>query len=221
MISSKNSNYSEQALVEKPAMDLFSQLGWDVANCFNEFDERGVSFLGRDNKSDVVLLSRLKPILQKINHGIPEQVCDEAIKILTQDRSLMGLVSANREVYELLKNGILVSYLNNKNEQVRERVKIIDWNNIDNNDFFLASQFWISGEMYTRRADLIGFVNGIPLLFIELKASHRNLKQAYDENLRDYKSTIPQVFWFNGVIILSKWQQKSSRNNLIRLGPLQ
>lgn len=203
MMIAKSNNYSEEALVERPAINLFYQLGWSVMNCFNEFDERGVSFLGRDNKSDVVLLSRLKPILQKINPGIPEQVCDEAIKILTQDRSLMGLVSANREVYELLKNGILVSYLNNKNEQVRERVKIIDWNNIDNNDFFLASQFWISGEMYTRRADLVGFVNGIPLLFIELKASHRNLKQAYDENLRDYKSTIPQVFWFNGVIILS------------------
>jgi len=125
----------------------------------------------------------------------------------------MGLVSANREVYELLKNGILVSYLNKKNEQVIERVKIIDWNNIDNNDFFLASQFWISGEMYTRRADLIGFVNGIPLLFIELKASHRNLKQAYDENLRDYKSTIPQVFWFNGVIILSN----GSRSRVITI----
>jgi len=105
----KNSNYSEQALVERPAINLFYQLGWSVMNCFNEFDERGVSFLGRDNKSDVVLLSRLKPILQKINPGIPEQVCDEAIKILTQDRSLMGLVSANREVYELLRDTCLLS----------------------------------------------------------------------------------------------------------------
>ncbi|MBN2828808.1 MAG: type I restriction endonuclease subunit R, partial [Candidatus Cloacimonetes bacterium] len=78
-----------------------------------------------------------------------------------------------------------------------------DWDNMDNNDFFLASQFWASGDMYTRRADLVGFINGIPLIFIELKASHRNLKKAYDENLRDYKSTIPQVFWFNGLIILS------------------
>jgi type I restriction enzyme R subunit len=82
-------------------------------------------------------------------------------------------------------------------------VKVIDWDNIENNDFFLASQFSIVGDMYTKRADLIGFVNGIPLLFIELKAIHRNIKKAYDDNLRDYKSTIPQVFWYNGVIILS------------------
>jgi len=115
-MTSKDSSYSEQALVEKPAMDLFSQLGWTVKNCFNEFDGKGVSFLGRDNKSDVVLISKLKTVLQKINPSIFEQACDEAIKILTQDRSLMGLVSANREVYDLLKNGVLVSYLNDKNE---------------------------------------------------------------------------------------------------------
>jgi type I restriction enzyme R subunit len=199
----KNSNYSESTLIERPAMDLFSHLGWVVRNCFHEFDKNGKSFLDRETKADVILVSKLKPVLKKINPDISETVIDEAIKTLTSDRSLMGMVSANREVFDFLKNGIHVSYLNRKNENISERVKIIDWINIDNNDFFLASQFWISGEMYTRRADLLGFVNGIPLLFMELKASHRNIKKAYDENLRDYKSAIPQVFWFNGMIILS------------------
>ena len=211
----RNSDYSESTLVEKPAIELFSKLGWSVQNCFHEFDENGKSFLGRETKADVVLVSKLKPALKKINPSLSETVIDEAIKIFTSDRSLMGLVSANREVFDLLKNGVLVSYpyseagtgLNNKNEHVSDRVKIIDWVNIENNDFFLASQFWISGEMYTRRSDLLGFVNGIPLLFMELKASHRNLKKAYDENLRDYKLTIPQVFWFNGMIILSNGSQ--------------
>lgn len=203
----RNSNYSESALVERPAMDLFGKLGWSVQNCFHEFNENGKSFLGRETKADVILISKLKPALKKINPSFSEIVLDEAIKILTADRSLMGLVSANREVFDFLKNGILVSYLNNKNEYVSERVQIIDWVNIENNVFFLASQFWISGEMYTRRADLLGFVNGIPLLFMELKSSHRDLKKAYDENLRDYKSTIPQVFWFNGIIILSNGSQ--------------
>ncbi|MBP7795237.1 MAG: type I restriction endonuclease subunit R [Elusimicrobiales bacterium] len=203
----KENKYSESALIEKPTMDLFSQLGWTVQNCFHEFDDNGKSFLGRETKADVVLISKLKPALKKINPTLPETFLDEAIKMLTADRSLMGMVAANREVYDFLKNGVLVSYLNNKNEYISERVKIVDWNNVENNDFFLASQFWISGEMYTRRADLIGFVNGIPLLFMELKASHRNLKKAYDENLRDYKSTIPQVFWYNGVIILSNGSQ--------------
>ncbi len=199
----RDSKYTEEALVERPAMELFSQLGWSVQNCFHEFDEKGLSFLGRDNKADMILISKLKPILQKINSDLPEVAIDEAIKVLTQDRNVMGMVSANREVYDLLKNGALVSFMNYRNEQIRERVRFIDWNNKDSNDFFLSSQFWVSGDMYTRRADLVGFVNGIPLIFIELKASHRNLKKAYDENLRDYKSTIPRVFWFNGLIILS------------------
>ncbi|MEW6605897.1 MAG: type I restriction endonuclease subunit R [bacterium] len=203
----KNNDYSESALVERPAMDLFSQLGWSVQNCLHECDENGKSFLGRETKADVILVSKLKPALKRINPSLSETVIDEAIKSLTADRSLMGMVSANREVFDFLKNGILVSYLNNKNEQVSERVQIVDWINIENNDFFLTSQFWISGEMYTRRFDLLGFVNGIPLLFMELKASHRHLKKAYDENLRDYKSTIPQVFWFNGVVILSNGSQ--------------
>ena len=203
----KSDKYSEKELIEKPAMDLFSQLGWSVQNCFHEFDENGKSSLGRETKADVVLISKLKPALKKINPHISETVIDEAIKTLTQDRSLIGLVSANREIFDFLKNGVLVSYVNNKNEHVSERVQVIDWNNIENNDFFLASQFWITGEMYTRRIDLLGFINGIPLLFIELKAAHRNLKKAYDDNLRDYKSTIPQVFWFNGVVILSNGSQ--------------
>jgi len=203
----RNDRYSEESLVERPAMKLFGQLGWSAQNCFHEFNDNGKSFLGRETKADVILISKLKPALKKINPPLSETVINEAIKILIADRSLMGMVSANREVFDLLKNGVLVSYLNNKNEQVSERVKIIDWVNIENNDFFLASQFWISGEMYTRRVDILGFVNGVPLLFMELKASHKNLKKAYDENLRDYKSTIPQVFWFNGVIILSNGSQ--------------
>lgn len=80
---------------------------------------------------------------------------------------------------------------------------MIDWNEPGNNDFFLASQFWISGDYGKKRADLVGFVNGIPLVFIELKASHNKLELAYQKNLSDYRDTIPQVLWYNAVIILS------------------
>ena len=115
----------------------------------------------------------------------------------------MSLAAANGEVYNLLKDGIKISFRSANKEEVAETVWLIDWANPANNDFFLASQFWIAGDMYTRRADLVGFVNGIPLLFIELKGTHKALKSAYDDNLRDYKTAIPQVFWYNGFIILS------------------
>ena len=80
---------------------------------------------------------------------------------------------------------------------------MIDFNDPTNNDFFLASQFWITGEMYKRRADLVGFINGLPLIFIELKAVHKKLEDAFRDNITDYKDTIPQIFWYNAFIILS------------------
>ena len=75
-----------------------------------------------------------------------------------------------------------------------EKLTVIDWENPENNDFLLVSQLWVHSDLYHRRADLVGFVNGIPLVFIELKASHRNLKHAYDDNLSDYRDTIPHLF---------------------------
>ncbi len=76
-----------------------------------------------------------------------------------------------------------------------------------NNDFLLCSQFWITGDMHTRRADLVGFVNGLPLVLIELKAAHRRLETAFTGNLRDYKDTVPQLFWPNALIIVSNGSQ--------------
>jgi type I restriction enzyme R subunit len=84
---------------------------------------------------------------------------------------------------------------------------VVDWDDPAHNDFLLCSQFWVTGEMHTRRADLVGFVNGLPLLFIELKAAHRRLETAFTGNLRDYKDTVPQLFWPNALIILSNGSQ--------------
>ena len=84
-----------------------------------------------------------------------------------------------------------------------EKLTVIDWEHPENNDFLLVSQLWVHSDLYKRRADLVGFVNGIPLVFIELKASHKNLKHAYDDNLSDYRDAIPHLFIPNGFIILS------------------
>ncbi len=181
---------------------MLQKLGWEAVNCFDEFAS-GISFLSRQTASEVVLVSRLLPALQKLNPRIPSEALNIAVGELMRDRSRMSMAAANRDVYGLLKDGIKISFRSASKEEVTEVVKIIDWENPANNEFFLASQFWITGDMYTRRADLVGFVNGIPLLFIELKACHKALKSAYDDNLTDYKTAIPQVFWYNGFIILS------------------
>ena len=197
-------DFSEYTLVEQPAIALFAELGWETANCFHEFEQAGGSPLGRETKAEVVLISRLRPVLEKLNPDLPAEAFDLAIEELVRDRSRLSMAQANREIYQLIKNGIKVKIPDADGDgDTTEIVRVIDWNEPANNDYFLASQFWTTGEMYTRRADLVGFVNGLPLIFMELKATHRRLKTAYTDNLTDYKSTIPQLFWYNALIILS------------------
>lgn len=188
--------------MEEPAVGLFDQLGWVSKSCFYEdFGQSGT--LSRETPSKVVLVSRLRPALERLNATLPSPAIDLAIEELTKDRSSLSPINANREIYQLLKNGVPVKVKDEHGAETPERVRVIDWDNPENNDFFLASQFWVSGEMYKRRADLVGFVNGLPLVFIELKAVHKRLENAYYGNLRDYKDTIPQIFWYNAFIILS------------------
>ena len=196
-------DYSEDALVEQPVIELFGQLGWETANCFYEVCGPNGT-LGRETTADVVLVSRLQPVLERLNPDLPAEAFEQAIEELTRDRSRLSAAAANREVYNLIKEGVTVKIADSEGDgETVETVRVIDWNEPANNDYFLASQFWVSGEMYKRRADLIGFVNGLPLVFIELKATHRRLENAYNHNLKDYKETIPQLFWYNALIILS------------------
>jgi type I restriction enzyme R subunit len=196
--------YSEQALVEQPAIELFDELGWETADCFHEFDSSR-SPLGRETPSEVVLIARLRAALEKLNPGLPAEAIGLAIEELTRDRSVMSMTAANREIYQLLKEGVKVNIPSGEQayDEKTEVVRIIDWREPWNNDFFLASQFWVTGEMYKRRADLVGFVNGLPLVLVELKAAHKQIENAFNRNLKDYRDTIPHLFWYNGFIILS------------------
>jgi type I restriction enzyme R subunit len=190
--------------VEQTAIDLFCSLGWDAANVMYEgFGEQGT--LGREHKGEVVLLRRLRSALAKLNPGLPANGLEQAIEELTRDRSAMTLVAANHEVYRLIQSGVKVQVPCAAEEDGDEdrTVRVIDWNQPENNDFFLALQFWVQGEIYERRADLVGFVNGLPLVFIELKGIDHNVEEGFRNNFRDYLGTIPQLFWFNAAVIFS------------------
>jgi len=195
--------FNEDDLIEQPCIELFGTLGWDTVNAYDEtFVPGGGHPLGREGKREVVLVSRLRPALERLNPELPPQALDLVIDELTRDRSALSPASANREVYDLLKNGVRVKVVVNDEEEAL-LARVIDWTAPENNNFLLVSQFWVTGDVYTRRADLVGFANGIPLVFIELKASHKRLKDAYDKNLRDYRNTIPHLFWYNALVILS------------------
>jgi type I restriction enzyme R subunit len=197
------SSYSEQELIEQPAIEMLKKLGWKHINALHEtLGPSGT--LGRENQSEIILQSHLRIAFKRLNSDLPSEAYTLAFEELTRDRSRLSMPAANREIYQLLRNGIKVRLPDpgGDGEKV-ETVRLVDWDNHANNDFLLVSQFWLIGEMYKRRADVVGFVNGIPLLFVELKASHKQIQTAFTGNLTDYKDTIPQLFWFNAFIILS------------------
>lgn len=190
-------------MVELPAVALFAALGWQTANLYHEtFGTNGTE--GRESESQVILGKRLRAALEKLNPGLPPDAYTQALAILGEDRSKQIPVNANRDFYRLLRDRVKVTVPDDDGLPETVELKVIDWDQPANNDFFLAQQLWVSGEMYRRRCDLVGFVNGIPLVFIELKAPHVPLKSAYDDNLRDYRGqSIPQLFHPNAFVLLS------------------
>lgn len=194
--------YSEDALIEQPAIEIFAELGWQTIGAFDEvFGEGGT--LGRENAGEVVLLRHLVPALKKLNPDAPTEAIDAAVDELTRDRSVMSQGTANREVYALLKNGVKVELRNADGELMPERIKVIDWDNPANNHFLLVSQLWVTGEMYKRRPDLVGFVNGLPLVVAEFKAVTERVEAAFKDNITDYRQTIPHLFVYNALILVS------------------
>ena len=228
--------YTEDQLVEQPAIGLFAELGWQVAappssgGVAGEASDAGL--LGRETKGEVVLVPRLRAALERLNPALPPEAIVMAIDELTRDRSAMGLPAANREVYRLLKDGIPVSVADpgdgaplpqplspsdaergapgrigeSKGGQTTVRVRVIDWENPAANDFLLVSQFSVTGALYTCRPDLVGFVNGLPLVVVELKKPGVPARAAFDENLTSYKhpqNGIPALFVFNALLIAS------------------
>ncbi|HGM5799918.1 type I restriction endonuclease subunit R [Pseudomonas aeruginosa] len=199
-------DYSEDTLVEQPAIALFESLGWETGNLYAEWIGSSSSE-GRQTQQDVVLEGRLWAALRKLNPDLPSEAINLVVEELARDRSKLLPVNANQEVYRLLKDGVPVSVTDEHGHNTLKVAKVIDWGKVEENDFFLASQFWVKGDYHTRRTDLLGFVNGIPLLFVELKATHKTLKAAYDDNLTDYRTVIPQLFTYNGALMLSNGSQ--------------
>jgi type I restriction enzyme R subunit len=198
--------YTEDQLVEQPAVALFAALGWETLSAREEvFGPSGT--LGRETKAQVVLEPRLRTALTCLNPTSSSEAIDIAVDSLTRDRAAMSLAAANRELYDLMKDGIQVSVPDREHGgQNAERVKVVDWEHAEANDFLLVSQMTVTGALYTCRTDLIGYVNGLPLIVLELKKPGVPARQAFDENLTSYKHPLngmPSLFWYNALLIAS------------------
>ena len=194
--------YTEAGLVEKPALDLLEGLGWTVANAFGETFGSGGT-LGRDSMRDAVLTHPLRAAILRLNPTVPEAIREEALSTVVKDRALMDPVRANREVYDLVRNGYRAEWQAERGAREYATVQFIDFRDPSANDLLAASQVWLAGELYRRRVDTVLFVNGIPFVLLEFKEPNRPVKAAYDENLTDYRDTIPQLFVPNGFVLLS------------------
>ncbi|MEQ6340411.1 MAG: type I restriction endonuclease subunit R [Gammaproteobacteria bacterium] len=202
------SHYTEDTLVQQTTADYFEQqLGWKSVYAYNNEDFGPGSLLGRASDREVVLTRTLREKLVALNPGLPDAAYDDAVRQITAIVASQTLAATNREKYAQMRDGVQVTFRNDNGERVRQRLRMFDFDEPDNNDFLCVRELWVRGDLYRRRADIIGFVNGLPLLFIECKNLHKNLKTAFEQNFSDYRDTIPHLFHHNAIVMFGNGEQ--------------
>lgn len=191
----------EQAILKKLGEPDF---GYDIVICDASPDKKENldDGTGRSAKTECILPCVLEKSLCRINPDIPSDKIKSVIKDLTADFSDSDLVAKNYELYNKIRNYIKIPVIKNGKEDFAF-VKLIDFDNPQNNTFTAVSQMWIKGRYNWRRPDIIVFVNGLPLVFIELKNGIVKVEEAYQKNLKSYIKDIPNLFAFNQICVLS------------------
>ena len=206
-----------ESAIENLAIKLFEQLGYshiyapDIAPDGNHPE--------RTRYDEVLLTGRLEKALQRINPGMTATVLQTALKEVERIHS-PELLSNNETFHRLLTEGIKVSYQQEGNER-GDILWLIDFDNPGNNEFVVASQFTVIENNQNKRPDLVVFVNGIPLVVIELKnAADENttIKSAFKQ-LETYKQSIPGLFTYNALLVISDGLEAKA-GSVGRLQPL-
>ena len=172
--------YSENILVQESAAALLQdELGWDVITAYNQetLGENGT--LGRKSYSEIVLWRYFRQALRELNPWIIDTQIEEACKTLSTYLSSSSLLQINEEKYFLIRDGIPVTVRKPDGKTEIRRAMVIDFNNVLRNHFLAVKELKIHGDLYRRRTDIVGFVNGLPLLFIELKRNDVDVENAY------------------------------------------
>ena len=196
------SSYTEEHLVQIPTADyLESQLGWRSIEAYNQEDFGPGSLLGRSSDREVVLTRILREKLAQFNPGLPGDAYEDAIRQITATASSQSLIATNHEKYNQMRDGVQVAFKNEKGEGRQAWLRLFDFDEPANNDFLCVRELWVRGAVYRRRSDIVGFINGLPLLFIECKNIQHDLKAAYEKNFSDYKDTIPHLFHHNVIVM--------------------
>jgi len=197
-------DYSEDKLVQQTtAAYMAGELGWQSIYAYNDENLGPTSLLGRIDQTEVVLKRNLLAAIRRLNPHRPDEAYNQAVDALTSFDAAKTLLQINNEMYGFQREGVPVTYRTPQGEERSERLRVFDFDRPESNDFLVVRELWVQGQIYRRRPDIIGFVNGLPLLFIELKKHHKNLHVAFENNLSDYLDTIQHLFYHNAFIILA------------------
>lgn len=205
----------DDAIIRQHAIEQFVRLGYTIIDGSQE-EHASCSATGRLSHGEVVLLPQLRRSLHALNAGCADALIEAAIDAVTANLSLLSLAHANEQIYAMLKDGIKIDARgqlvnaedenrNKDTQDTHKTLQVIEWRENEKephkNDFTLVSHFWVDGKLGKRCLDLVGFVNGLPFILLEIADSE--LQNTFDRIDRDYKDTIPAFFWYNAFIVVS------------------
>ena len=200
---------SEDRLVQATFAEHLAGLGWENVYAWNQETFGPEGTLGRADTTEAVLKRDLRAALARLNPELPPDAVESALHQLTAVDASRSLLQHNRDAYHLIRNGVPVSWRDADGRQKAGRARVLDFDNaLGANRFVAVRELKLTGlrtPHYNRRADLVCFVNGLPLVFIELKAVYKNIRTGFDNNLRDYmdKQVIGHAFHHNAFLIVS------------------
>ena len=201
-------DYSEDQLVQKSTADLLeTELGWTSVYAFDQETLGLDGTLGRTSYHEVLLTARFRKALKTLNPWLTDKQLQECVERMTEHMSSQTLMQINEQKYQLIRDGIPVTRLKANGETEEVKAKVIDFVSPAKNEFLCVREMQVHGALYRRRADIVGFVNGIPLLFVELKNHNVEVQDAFNQNYRDYLDTIPQLFWYNSFVMFSNGKE--------------
>ena len=204
---------NEDRLVQRTFADhLEKSLDWGIVYAHNAETFGTAGTLGRASERDVVLVRDLRAALHRLNPGVPPPAVEQAIEKITRTDFARSLLQHNRDFYGFIRNGVPAEWRDTAGEVRHARAQVIDFRTIGNNRFLAVRELRIQGVRvphYNRRADLVCYVNGLPLVFIELKAVYRNIRAGFDDNLTDYlnEHSIAHAFHHNAFLVVSNGDQ--------------
>lgn len=199
--------YSEDILVQQPTAELLEQeLQYDSVLAYDAEDFGPDSLLGRLTDREVVIRRDVDAALRRLNPGLPDEAYREALAQVLADDITKSLEQMNEDKYRLLKDGVQVRYRDTSGRTKDRRLKLIDFDDPASpakNRFLVVREIWVQGQLYRRRPDIVCYVNGLPLVFIELKRYDQHVDKAFKKNYSDYLDTIPHLFHWNALILIS------------------